>query len=302
MSGFGPSDRSDAMHELLNRYVSGETSPEENRLVEEYASADRMIEQELNELRRARSFVRLAVGAEPVPESLRESVRRATVDAESARTIRMQQPSRTRAFRWYYAAAAVLLILIGGWFVLSRIGGEGVPDSGGSIVESVPPVDRAREILRIGMTDHLKCAVTYYKGDVPEYSLEKMRAGLGAEFEELIPVVREKIEEGKLVVAHRCSFGGRNYVHMIVKGDDRMISIAITRRGRDETLEGVPGAVATDSNVPVYRAAMDGFEVAGFEAGRFFVFVASNLPAETNLRIASDVARPVSDVLGRVVG
>lgn len=309
------------IRELLNRYLSGETSAEENAQVEGLRDANPDVAEELRQMERARALLRQAVAAESVPNSLRHAVRNATVDADDAAgseidfgvasIITLPHSETGRSFRRYYAVAAVLLLLVAGWFALRGLIGESNSNSGRLVEngdaatrnlpsDSIHPV---REILRVGLADHLKCAVAYYKkrgGNLPQYSEQKMRAELGEEFAELIPVVEQTITEGKLLAAHRCAFGERRYVHLMIVENGKLISVAITHKGESESLIGRDGAADTSATVPVYRAAMDGFEVAGFESGKFLVFVASDLPERRNLQMALNVVDPVSRVLGEV--
>ncbi len=183
----------------------------------------------------------------------------------------------------------------------AAVGGEDGSEGVAGSVESPSGgkgVDPVRDILRIGMDDHVHCAVAFHKGELHESGVEEMEKGLGKEFAGLIPVVREHITEGRLLTAHRCAVGGREFVHMIVRGDATLISVAVTRKQGGERLTGHDGAAAVSAAAPVYRAAMDGFQVAGFESGPYLVFVASDLSEQANLQVALNVAAPVSGALG----
>lgn len=318
------SDNTGEIQELLNRHLSGETSDEERERIREIFASDPEAAEEFGRMEGARGLLRRAVSAEPVPDSLHTAVRRSTVETEGTgsggeedeeagseidfgvATIITPPHNRQggRAYRPYYAAAAVLLLLVAGWFVLRQSGGEDGPDGSEGVAGNVEPptdgnaTDPVREILRIGMDDHVHCAVAFYKGELHESGVEEMEKGLGKEFAGLIPVVREHITEGRLLTAHRCAVGGREFVHMIVRGDATLISMAVTRKEGGERLTGYDGAAAVSAAVPVYRAAMNGFQVAGFESGPYLVFVASDLSEQANLQVALNVTAPVSGVLG----
>lgn len=293
---------------LLHRYLGGETTQEENRRVETLREEDPQVARFLEDAERTRSHLRRSVREVSVPEELLASVRRATIESEDSvdstkpgsNVVELADRGKTarRTMRTWYAIAAALLLLLAGWFALQQFS-EGDRNRAGDaqLAEALGP---AHEMLRIGMTDHLKCAVTFYKGDVHPYSLERMRRGLGESFEGLIPIVEQKVTEGTLVVAHTCSFDGRQFVHMIVKGNDNMISLVITRRRENESLTNRSGDAIDVSGTPVYHARIEDFDIAGFDAGEFMVFVASDLDTEANLNVATEVLQPVSDYLRSV--
>ena len=52
--------------------------------------------------------------------------------------------------------------------------------------------------------------------------------------------------------------------------------------------------------MPVYQAAADRYQVAGFEAGDFLAYVVSDLKGEANLQIASTLAPAVREFLMKI--
>ena len=288
----------DTMRLLLHKHLSGETTAEEDRQVEAYLAEHPDAKRELQEMEQIRSVLRKAVSNESLPEDLRTAVEGKTIGSN---VIPAQSSS---SFRLYYAAAAVVLFLVGGWFLWQNLE-SGATNDPPVIVENVDDsLKSVQQVLRVGLNDHLRCAVTYYKGDVPDYGLEKMKqklakngGGIKGDFSALVPVVEAQVKDGKLLVAHKCKFGGRSYVHMIIKNEGHMTSVAITRKEDGESLVNREGAVRTVSDISIYRATMEDFEVAGFDADKFLVFVASNLPEQQNLQVVSSLAEPVKEVL-----
>ncbi len=289
------------MKELIHKYLSGETTPEETTSVEQWLAEHPEAARELREMEEIRSAVRRAVGNESLPGDLRESVLKKTV---GSRVIPMKKGgSLSSGTSYLYAAVAVVLLLVIGWFALRAP--EGDPTGGGEQIAA--DLKSVREVLNVGMTDHLRCAVTFFKGDVPGYTPEKMEKelaksveGLEGDFTPLLPVVRQKIDNGELLVAHKCRFDGRNYVHMIVKSDVGMTSLVITRKREGETLGDREGSVPGPEGIPIHHVRMEDYEIAGFDTDRFLVFVASDLPEDVNLRFAQTLAAPVSEVLKKV--
>ena len=297
---------SERMDELIHKYLSGETTPEETVEVEAWLSAHPEVQVRLKESEGIRDRLRQAVANEPVPESLRENLLQTLA---TPNLIRPDRQKRERKFPlplpYLYGAVGVVLLLIIGWFVFRSPNNE--PDPGKTELASVEATNQIAELLQVGMNDHLQCAVAFHKGDIPEYGQEKMRAELAKrtetleeDFSSLIPIAQEKIEEGKLLVAHKCTFGGRHYVHMILKGDENMISVIITRKQEGESLAARKGRGAKVGNIPIHHASLNGYEIAGFDTEQFLVYVASDLPEEKNLHIAAAVAEPVRDLLTEI--
>lgn len=289
---------SEAMNELIHKYLSGETTPEESREVETWLSEHPEEEVKFREMEGVRSALRRSVQSQSTPSDLREAVLKKTIGSN----LIPLEKSEGGAFRlsYLYGAAAVVLLLVIGWFALQSP----------KVAPSVDPPQIAQElksvteVLRVGVNDHLRCAVTFYKGDIEEYGIEKMKAKLAQkketleeDFSALIPIVQQQVDEGKLLVAHKCSFGGRNYVHMILQSEKGKVSLVITRKQDGESLADREGAVATVEGIPIYQASLEGYKVAGFDADRFLVYVASDLPDEANLTMISAIAMPVKDVL-----
>jgi len=288
----------DTMRLLLDKHLSRETTVEEDRQIEAWLAEHPEAEKELREMEQIRSVLRRAVSNAPLPEGLPAAVKS---DIIGSNLILSQSSS---SFRWYYAAAATLLILVGGWFFLQELQNGGTNDLP-LIVENVDDqLKSVDQVLQVGFNDHLRCAVTHYKGDVPNYGLKKMReklskdgAGIKGDFSDLVPVVEEKIKEGKLLVAHKCRFGGRYYVHMLLKDEGQMISVVITRKEEGESLVNRQGVARTVSDIQIYQTAMEGYEIAGFDADKFLVFVVSDLSEQLNLHVMSSIAEPVMGVL-----
>lgn len=278
------------IRELLERHLSGETTSEEQNRVQELLREHPDAAREFAEMQKTRDHLRRAVIAQQAPGDLADRIRK---QRQESNVVAMPTSRSGSSTRLYYAVAAAVLLLVAAWFVVDRYAG----DDSSQLADVLGP---AEEMLRIGMNDHLQCAVTFYRGDVEGYSREKMEKSLGPEFAALVPVAQKNISEAELLVAHKCYFGGRRYVHLVLKDGDSMISLAITQKKEGESLTRRDGPYVTVSDVPVYHAAMDGFEIAGFESGDFLVFVASNLPEENNLRVATNILAPVSDVLKSV--
>ena len=127
-----------------------------------------------------------------------------------------------------------------------------------------------------------------------------MEADLGASYKGLLPVVRAAVPDGyRVIMAHHCSYAGRNFIHLTFEKNGDLLSVVVARRKDGETVLGLPPALES-SGVPVYQAAADRYQVAGFEAGDFLAYVVSDLKGKANLQIASTLAPVVREFLLKI--
>ena len=90
-------------------------------------------------------------------------------------------------------------------------------------------------IFRAGLQDHLHCA--YYR----KFPKDPPPAGqfvrdLGPEYQDLAAVVSRQAPAGfRLMEAHRCHYQSRQFVHLILKSDSRLLSLVIARKQAGES-------------------------------------------------------------------
>jgi hypothetical protein len=155
-------------------------------------------------------------------------------------------------------------------------------------------------VLKLGLGDHIHCAVfrKYPQNPPPVAELEH---DLGPEYQGLLPAVRTALPEGyRIVMAHQCSYAGRNFIHLTMERDGHLLSLVIARKQDGETLEGL-SAEAKAGTVEIFQSPADRYRVAGFEAGKFFVYVVSDLKSGANLQVASRLAPGVREFLRSAV-
>ena len=79
---------------------------------------------------------------------------------------------------------------------------------------------RSVAVLRVGLGDHLHCAI-FRKG--PEdggASVAQMENGSGPSFRGLLGVVNASVPAGyHIVMGHECSYLGRKYIHLTLEKD-----------------------------------------------------------------------------------
>jgi hypothetical protein len=243
-------------------------------------------------------------------QMLRDVVGSEEAPAELAAAVRDRVRTERRSFfdvdaaRWMMAVAAVLVLAIGSvaalhWGRLIGIGGNS------RALQAVSA--RVQEILRVGLVDHLHCAIQSEQWKRSE-TLEEMRAktgrsALGLEFIDLVPAVQAKIgPEFKVVEGHRCMANQRRYIHLILTGKNgAILSVVITEKKDNESFTKADAvAVMKASGVPIYRDYQGTSEIAGFESDKYLAYVVSNLDKNMNLEVASTLAPVVYGHLHRL--
>jgi anti-sigma factor (TIGR02949 family) len=240
---------------------------------------------------------------------VRNAVAREEAPRELAAALRDRFRSERRSFfahdtaRWMMAAAAVLILAIAGvkglrWDRVIRFGGDD------SVLQTVSA--RVQEVLRIGLVDHLHCAILAekWKGFVSfdEMKTNTRRSALGPEFIDLVPAVQAKLGSGyKIVDGHRCTANNRQYIHLILTGrGDRILSLVITEKKNESFTQADAVAVLKASGIPIYRDRQGKYEIAGFESDKYMAYVVSNLDRDSNLNVAAALAPIVYGHLHRL--
>ncbi len=107
------------------------------------------------------------------------------------------------------------------------------------------------------------------------------------QFADLAPLLKARLPgDFRIIQGHRCSAGGRQYVHFIVTRGDKLLSLVLTRKRPGESLSG-----------GVYQEGVDRFQVVGFESHDYLVYVISDLDAQQNLQLAASLAPAVREYL-----
>ena len=202
--------------------------------------------------------------------------------------------------RQILAAAAVVVIMVGVTSVAYQLGHLRFTTSmQESYIANVS--NRIPAILRVGLGDHVHCAV-FRKFPKEPPSLADMSGALGPEYRGLLDAVQQRIPAGfQLVMAHKCKYHGRQFVHLSLKNDSQLISLVITRRQPGEGFsdsELLP--VVKEGNLPVYADHVQRFGISGFETKDHLAYLVSDLPNETNSELMLALAPGIQAVLNKL--
>ena len=280
----------------FDAYLDNELLVETNQDVLQHITSCTDCTRILESRSRMKQLVKNAVSAEEAPPEL-------------AAALRDRFRSERRSFfgydsaRWMMAAAAVLVMAIGGVAAL-QWGRVIQLRSGDGVFQTVSA--RVQEILRIGLVDHVHCAILSERWrrfvSFDEMKADTGRSALGAEFIDLVPVVQARLgPDYKMVEGHRCTANHRPYIHLILTGNkDTILSLVITEKKGESFTQADAVAVMNASGVPIYRDRQGVLEIAGFESGKYLAYVVSNLDGDSNLKAASSLAPVVYSHLHRL--
>ena len=218
--------------------------------------------------------------------------------------VRARLESRRPSFRWTMsmaAVAAVLVIGLGvaisyerGYFRYNRASQD-------SYISSVS--SSMATMLRVGLGDHIHCAVfRKYPKNPPTTAqfIEKM----GPKYSGIIPIVREQVPtDFRLLLAHQCKYKGRQFVHIVLRSDRRLLSVVLTRKADGETFTAEQLAPAlSEAGLSIYSASTQRFQIAAFESRDYMVYVISDMPQDRNMELMRAMAPQLETYLDKLEG
>lgn len=237
----------------------------------------------LQSRRQVKELLKGAVLKDSAPTDLQERIR-----------MRIRKDSSASWQRWMLVAAAMIALIAGGSGVLQLLK-RGAPVASDAISA---PGSADAQLLKIGLDNHVHCAVdSGFANRV--FTEEEMLEKLGPDFS-LISMIKENAPENyRVVVGHRCKFNGREFVHLILKGPETVLSLVLTRKNSESFSEDTVTAVIGSSGIPVREALIKDFRIIGFETRDYLAFVVSTLGRDENLKLASTIAPAVREFLAK---
>ncbi len=247
-----------------------------------------------------KSILQRAIANETAaPVALRARIRR-----------ELRQPSTAwqRVFSWFdglnhkwmlAAAAAALLVTIGGLSWVRRQPASGMSEIASLQREATVTEHNAR-ILKIGFGNHVHCAVARDDSAGPR-SFAQMAQAIGYAWIELVPLVKEHVPtDYRVMIAHRCKFEGRAFIHLILSNQQTLLSLVLTPKNGEAF--DAQEAIAQIAGVTLHQMREQNYSVAGFETAAYLGYVVSGLTAEQNLQLALRLAPAVTEFVTRREG
>lgn len=219
--------------------------------------------------------------------------------------LRKRNPPRSLAYtasvrkQWLISGAIALIVFTGIW---GALGLRPATVAKNELLISSSPEELAKqnlEVLRIGLRDHVHCALDVWDGETANDN--QMQRELGRDFSGLLSVARANLpEDYNIVLAHRCKANERAYIHLIFKAPGVLMSLTITRKAGESFPQNSQAVTAIVSDINLYRNRFKALEIAGFQFKTYLIFFVSNLGEKENLQIASALAPAVRDFLIQV--
>jgi hypothetical protein len=129
-------------------------------------------------------------------------------------------------------------------------------------------VDRVPQILRVGLGDHIRCAILNIPkpgAADPNDSIEP----LNVESQQLVDSIKTKLPDGyQIAGAHHCRFEGRRVIHVAIQARSGVASVVIVGKKPGESLDDMP-------KDPYVRASVDPYQLAVLSTKDHLVFVVS---------------------------
>lgn len=222
-----------------------------------------------------------------VRAGLRRAVRSTPVDSRLESRVRVAMAPPGFRSRWQpFAAAAALLIAIGGYWAVPWAQNR---MSENAYFDALP--ESVSRIMRVGLSDHVHCAA-FRKW--PKHNAEQ---ALPVPFR---PVLNHIPANYRVVAGHECKARGRAFVHLVMRdGNDTLVSLVIARKQAGETFANSPLRRVAGS-VGVFAEDVPRFQIAGFEADAYVVYVVSEMDVAANQQLAAAVAAPVTALLNSI--
>jgi anti-sigma factor RsiW len=270
----------------LDSYLNNELMVETNHEVLTHLETCEACSRSLEDRARLKEQLKHAVMQEYAPVALSERI---------GRDLRRSRGFSFNTLSLSLAAAAAVLVIAAVTLLTSSPAGKPL-----SLQAEVARGDVTGHVLKIGFDDHVFCAIDHQLAN-RQFTPEQMSDRLGPEYAGLVALVNERMpRDYAVVVGHRCHYQGREFIHLIMRTQNDVVSLVITRKNGEAFPTGGVATIVQAAGGPIYSAAWANQQVAGWETRDHLVFVVSNETMDTNLQIASTLALPVRDFLARL--
>jgi len=278
----------------LDIYLNNELTAETNLEVLKHLEGCETCSRALDDRARVKAQLKRVVLNVQAPDTLEKRIR-----SDIRQTHRF---NFNFAPSWILAAAAVVVVAV----MLGVFFRPGAGRSGSStlrplsLIAEVAPADTTGKLLKVGFDDHVFCAVDHDMAN-KHLTAEQMSEKRGPQYEGLLNVATEKMPQGfDIVVGHRCHYQNREFVHLIVRRQQEVVSLIVTKKS-GESFPAEAAAVAMNAaGIPMYEASWHDLQVAGSETGNYLVFVVSNAEKRENEQIAENLLPAVGEFLRNI--
>jgi anti-sigma factor RsiW len=245
------------VREVMDSYLSGELSVETNHDVLRHVGDCHDCSAELTRRQRLRALL---------SQTLDVTVDSDRVSARITHAVDREQRSWGRAAR-LAGVAAMLIAAVAVAYWAGR------------------PVDAAA--YDDSAEDHVTCALAYPEDAT--YDPDRAAQNLVAPFERIVNAVGLWHGDYRVIDAHMCPFKGRNYAHVVIRGDGQTLSLFAERAERG-ALPAAPSSVLAGETVDVHATARLGYRISAVATRDYRLFLVSERPIDPP-DVAQDILR-----------
>jgi anti-sigma factor RsiW len=269
----------------LDSYLNSELMIETNHEVLMHLETCGECSRSLEDRARLKTQLKRAVMQDDAPAALRERI---------GSDLQRSRRAGVSTFSWSLAAAAAVLVIAAAIFFTAGPARDGL-----SLRAEVAPGDLTGRLLKVGFDNHVACTLDHRLANA-QFTSEQMAEELGSQYAGLVSLVRENMPQAyTVVVGHRCHYQQRDFIHLIVRSQNDVVSLVITRKN-GEGFPAAGAAVVQASGVRIHETSWHSIQVAGMETRDYLAFVISNKTLEGNEQVASSLAPAVNDFLRKI--
>jgi hypothetical protein len=137
------------------------------------------------------------------------------------------------------------------------------------------PVDAAA--YNDSAEDHVACALTYPSGTV--YDPDRAAHNLAPPFEHIVDIVGRSHGVYHVIDAHMCPYKGRNYAHVVIRGNGQTLSLFAERAERG-ALPDTPTTVLAGDALDVHATTRLGYRISAVATRDHRLFLVSERPTD----------------------
>ena len=232
-----------------------------------------------------------AMNSQPVPAHLETKVR------ASIRSLEPHKKPRILG-NWMFAGIGTAALAAVALFTFYSLNHNSVQRTDAYVAKLRLQVSK---VMGVGLGDHVHCAY-FRKYPTTPPTVAKMQTDLGPEYAALLDAVKANVpEEFRVRLAHKCSYQGRKFVHLVLKNDERLMSVVVATKKDGEALSAehlVPALVR--AGVPLYQQRAESFQIAAFENSQHLVYLISDLPGEKNMEMLQAMTGGLKEALPKL--
>ena len=235
------------VREVMDSYLSEELSVETNHGVLRHVAQCRACAAELKRRGRLRALL---------SQSLDVAVDADRVRARITQAVDREQRSWQRVARLGAVAATLVAAVAVAYWAGRRVDAAAYNDSA---------------------EDHIACALTYPDGT--RYDRDRAARNLVSPFEHMADAVGLSHGVYHVIDAHMCPYKGRNYAHVVIRGDGQTLSLFAERADRG-ALPDTPTTVLAGDTLDVHGTTQLGYRISAVATRNHRLFLVSERPTD----------------------